>query len=92
MKVTDLKAFIYADDTMTWGDNVKELKIRLAHWERTEELWFADKFGKDSDVKAVEKGRKKQLKNKGKQRKTSQQIHLPQKCGREKQQDRERYK
>jgi hypothetical protein len=31
-KVTDLKAFIY--DIMMWGDNVKELKMRLAHWER----------------------------------------------------------
>jgi hypothetical protein len=33
MKVTDLEAFIYADD-MIWDDNVKELEIRLAHWER----------------------------------------------------------
>jgi hypothetical protein len=34
MKVTYLKAFIYADDIMIGGDNVKELKRRLAHWER----------------------------------------------------------
>jgi hypothetical protein len=34
MKVTGLKAFIYADDIMIWGNNVKELEIRLAHWER----------------------------------------------------------
>jgi hypothetical protein len=34
MKVTDLKSFIYADDIMIWGDNMEELKIRLAHWER----------------------------------------------------------
>jgi hypothetical protein len=32
MKVIDLKAFIYADDIMMWGDSVKELKMRLAHW------------------------------------------------------------
>jgi hypothetical protein len=31
MNVTDLKAFTYADDIMIWGDNMKELKIRLAH-------------------------------------------------------------
>jgi hypothetical protein len=34
MKVSDLKASIYADDIMIWGDNVKEFKIRLSHWER----------------------------------------------------------
>jgi hypothetical protein len=34
MKVTDLKAFVYADDNMIWGGKVKELEIRLAHWER----------------------------------------------------------
>jgi hypothetical protein len=33
IKVTDLKSFIYADDMMIWGDKVKDLKIRLAHWE-----------------------------------------------------------
>jgi hypothetical protein len=31
MKVTGLKAFTYADDIMTCGDNVKELEIRLAY-------------------------------------------------------------
>jgi hypothetical protein len=34
MKVTDLKAFIYADNIMIWDDSVKELEIRLCHWER----------------------------------------------------------
>jgi hypothetical protein len=33
MKVTDFKAFLYADDLIC-GENIKELKIRLAHWER----------------------------------------------------------
>jgi hypothetical protein len=33
MKVTDLKTFICAGD-MIWVDNIKELKIRFAHWER----------------------------------------------------------
>jgi hypothetical protein len=33
MKVSDLKSFIYANDIIVWGDNVKELEIRLAHWE-----------------------------------------------------------
>jgi hypothetical protein len=34
MKVTYLKGFIYADDIMIWGGNVKDLEIKLAHWER----------------------------------------------------------
>jgi hypothetical protein len=34
MKVTILRAFIYADDILIWGDSVKECKIRLAHCER----------------------------------------------------------
>jgi hypothetical protein len=34
MKVRDLKAFMYADDIMVWSDSVKELEIRLAHWQR----------------------------------------------------------
>jgi hypothetical protein len=34
MKVTDLKAFIYADDIMIRVDNVKKLKTKSAHWER----------------------------------------------------------
>jgi hypothetical protein len=32
INVTDLKAFIYADDTIL-GDNMKEFEIKLAHWE-----------------------------------------------------------
>jgi hypothetical protein len=34
MEVSDLKAFIYADDIMILDDNVKELETKLAHWER----------------------------------------------------------
>jgi hypothetical protein len=34
VKVTDLRAYIYAGDIMIWGDSVKELEIRLAHWGR----------------------------------------------------------
>jgi hypothetical protein len=35
MKVTDLQAYIYADDViMIWGDNVEELEVRLARVER----------------------------------------------------------
>jgi hypothetical protein len=33
MEVTDIKAFIYAYGNMIWGDNVKVLEIRSAHWE-----------------------------------------------------------
>jgi hypothetical protein len=33
MKITDLKALIYADGIMIQGDT-EELKIRSAHWER----------------------------------------------------------
>jgi hypothetical protein len=33
MKLSDLKAFISADDIMIEGDNMKELEVRLAHWE-----------------------------------------------------------
>jgi hypothetical protein len=31
---SNLKDFIYADDIMIWGGSVKDLKIKLAHWER----------------------------------------------------------
>jgi hypothetical protein len=34
MKVTDSKALIYAYDIVIWGDSMKQLEIRLAHWER----------------------------------------------------------
>jgi hypothetical protein len=33
IKATDLKPFIYADNTMICGNKVKELKTRSAHWE-----------------------------------------------------------
>jgi hypothetical protein len=34
MKVTDLQTFVYADDIMISGNNVKELEKRLDHWEK----------------------------------------------------------
>jgi type IV secretory pathway VirB4 component len=34
MEVSDLKSFIYADNITIWGDDMKELEKRLAHWEK----------------------------------------------------------
>jgi hypothetical protein len=56
MKVTDVKAFIYADDIMIWGEKVKGLDIRLAHWERERENFgLRINLEEDSNGKAAAK-------------------------------------
>jgi hypothetical protein len=59
MKVTDLKAFIYADDII-WGHNMKELEIRLTRWEGDSKNYsLQKKFEKDSNGNDT----KKRIKN-----------------------------
>jgi hypothetical protein len=50
VKVTHVKAFVYADNIMIYGDNMKELKMRLASCESEQELQLRDKLGEDSNV------------------------------------------
>jgi hypothetical protein len=57
MKITDLKAFTYADDIIR-GHNVKELKIRLTHWEGHSKKYGLQKKFKGSNGKLIKKERK----------------------------------
>jgi hypothetical protein len=61
MKVTYLKAFIYGDDIIC-GHNMKELEIRLTHWEGQSKNYGLQKKFEDSNGKLINKGRKTVMK------------------------------